>query len=118
MTFAVVPAAGQSTRMGRPKLALPVGDRTVLDLVVEALKQATIEHVLVVVGPHVPELVALAECNGAEVLQLKDETPDMRATVQRGLDWLEQRYQPRPEDAWLLVPADHPTLRPDVVPKL
>jgi len=26
MNFAVVPACGQSTRMGRPKLALPLGE--------------------------------------------------------------------------------------------
>ena len=29
--FALIPAAGKSVRMGRPKLALPLGDRTVLE---------------------------------------------------------------------------------------
>ena len=37
MRFAVVPACGHSTRMGRPKLALPLGDRTVIERVVAAL---------------------------------------------------------------------------------
>lgn len=113
--FAVVPAAGKSTRMGRPKLSLPLGDRTILELVVAALREGGVEHVLVVVGPHVPELVPLAERAGAHVLLLSAETPDMRATVEAGLRWLEDRFHPSPDDAWLLVPADHPTLDADVV---
>jgi molybdenum cofactor cytidylyltransferase len=115
MTFAVIPAAGKSVRMGRPKLALPLGDRTVVERVVAALREAGVEHVLVVVGPHVPQLAAPAERAGAHVLRLPEETPEMRATVEAGLRWLEEQFHPRPDDGWLLVPADHPTLDPLIV---
>ena len=118
MTFALIPAAGNSSRMGRPKLALPLGDRTVLACVIAALRQADVEPILVVVGPHVPELVPLAEAAGAAVLSLAKETPDMRTTVEHGLSWLEAHFHPRHEDTWLLVPADHPTLNPGVVGQL
>ena len=60
MTFAIIPAAGHSTRMGRPKLSLPLGERTVLEHVIAALRQGGVDHVLVVVAPHVAELVPLA----------------------------------------------------------
>jgi len=115
MTFAVVPAAGHSTRMGRPKLSLPLGDRTVLEHVLAALRAGGVEHVLVVVGPHVPELGPLAIAAGADVLALPEPTPDMRATVEHGLDWVERRLGPRSDDPWLLVPADHPVLDPAVI---
>jgi molybdenum cofactor cytidylyltransferase len=118
MTFAVIPAAGKSVRMGRPKLALPLGDRTVLERVVAALREGGVDHVLVVIGPHVPELLPLAGRAGAHVLQLAEETPDMRATTEAGLRWLEERFRPRPDDQWLLVPADHPTLHPSLVQTL
>jgi molybdenum cofactor cytidylyltransferase len=118
MTFALIPAAGTSSRMGRPKLALPLGDGTVLGHVVGALRQAEIEHTLVVVGPHVPELVPLAEAAGAAVLLLAAQTADMRATVEQGLDWLESRFRPRDDESWLLAPADHPVLQPSVVRQL
>jgi molybdenum cofactor cytidylyltransferase len=118
MRFAVVPAAGRSRRMGRPKLALPLGGRTILEHVIAALRQAGVEHVLVVVGPQVPELVPLAEQAGAHVVQLDDETSGMRETVEHGLRRLEEHFQPRSDDAWLLVPADHPTLTADVVRRL
>jgi molybdenum cofactor cytidylyltransferase len=118
MIFALVPAAGQSVRMGRPKLALPLGGRTVLELVVVALHGGGVQSVLVVVGPHVPELVPLAEAAGASVLSLCHETPDMRATVEAGLQWLEDHVHPKDEDDWLLVPADHPALDSGMVGEL
>src|SRR5262245_57591678 len=79
-TLALIPAGGKSTRMGRPKLALPLGSHSVLELVIGALRLARIETILVVVGPHVHELVPLARAAGAEVLLLTEETADMRAT--------------------------------------
>jgi molybdenum cofactor cytidylyltransferase len=121
--YAVVPAAGKSTRMGRPKLTLPLGDRTVLERVIATLRGGALraggaDRVLVVVGPHVPELAPLAEVAGADVGRLAAETADMRATVEHGLRWLEDHLHPRPDDAWLLAPADHPALDADVVRQL
>jgi molybdenum cofactor cytidylyltransferase len=115
MIFGLVPAAGKSTRMGRPKLALPLGGRTVLEQVLCILKSAGVERTLVVVGPHVPELIPLAQAAGADVLTLASETPDMRATVEHGLTWISERYHPDDEDDWLLLPADHPALDATVV---
>src|SRR5271165_5457975 len=96
MIYALLPSGGQSLRMGRPKLALPIGGCTVLEQVIHALGQAAIEQVLV----------------------LPAATPDMRRTIEEGLSWLEKHWQPGPTDSWLLVPADHPTLRPAVVHQL
>ena len=115
MIFALIPAAGKSTRMGRPKLSLPLGDKTVIEHVVGALRRAGIENVLVVIGPHDPELLPLVQRTGSDHLVLDDETPYMRATVERGLAFLESRYHPTPNDMWLLIPADHPTLSATIV---
>jgi molybdenum cofactor cytidylyltransferase len=101
--------------MGRSKLALPLGEHTILEHIIIALRLAKIEHILVVVGPHVRELTALAENAGAYVYCPAEEPAGMRATVEHGLQWLEERFRPRPDDAWLLAPADHPTLTPTVV---
>ena len=115
MTFAVVPACGHSTRMGRPKLALPLGDRTVIEHIVATLREGGIEHVVVVVGPHVPELTPLAQLAGANVLVLPEATPDMRTTVEKGIAWIEERHHPASDDCWLLAPADHPGFTAAVV---
>jgi molybdenum cofactor cytidylyltransferase len=49
------------------------------------------------------------------VLVLAQATLDMRATVEQGLAWLKDHRNPQPEDSWLLIPADHPTLHREVV---
>jgi molybdenum cofactor cytidylyltransferase len=104
--------------MGRPKLALPLGERTVLEHVIDALRRAEITDILVIIAPHAAELRPLAEAAGALVYTLPEETVDMRATVEHGLERLEALFQPSPADNWMLVPADHPTLDPAVVRQL
>ena len=116
--FALLPAAGHSTRMRRPKLSLPLGDRTVLEWVIATLKAADINRILVVIGPHVAELNELAINAGAAALQLNSPTADMRTTIERGLDWIDVNWHPTVDDAFLLVPADHPVLDVQVVRQL
>ncbi len=118
MIYALIPAAGKSVRMGRPKLGLALGEKTILEHVVAALRQGGVDHVLVVVGPHVSDLARLAERAGAGAILLTEETRDMRATVEAGLHWLGEHFHPRAEDFWLLIPGDHPTLDPAVVRRL
>ena len=118
MIRALIPAAGHSARMGRPKLALPLGGRTVLERVIDALREAEIESILVVTAPHSAGLAPMAESAGATVLRLPQSTPDMRATIEAGLHCLEQTLRPTMNDAILLVPADHPALDADVIRSL
>jgi molybdenum cofactor cytidylyltransferase len=111
MLIALIPAAGLSTRMGRPKLALPLGDRTVLERVIDALKLGGADRVLVVFGPHVSDDLTLSAARaGAVTLVLPRPTSDMRATVEAGLCEIERSFRPGSDDAWLLCPADHPVL--------
>jgi molybdenum cofactor cytidylyltransferase len=109
-TFALLPAAGTSSRMGRPKLALLLGGRTVLERVLGTLRSAHVMDTLVVLGPNLQDLKPLADGAGAWTLSLEQPTPDMRATIQCGLDWLEKNQRPQESDAFLLLPPDHPTL--------
>jgi molybdenum cofactor cytidylyltransferase len=105
--------------MGRPKLALPLGGCTILEHVVAALRQAEIEHILVVVGAHVAALADLAESAGACVSIMEALPTGMRGTVEHGLRWLEEHFGPRrEEDTWLLTPADHPALDASIVTRL
>jgi len=110
MIFAILPAAGKSVRMGRPKLLLPLGRRTVIERVIDTLELAGIDRILVVMSPELPELATVARAAGADVLVLAAQTEHMRETVQHGLDWIDQHWSPKAEDALLLVPADHPAL--------
>ena len=118
MSVAIIPAAGKSSRMGRPKLSLPLAGKTILEHVIAALHAGGCQDVLCVIGPHVAELAPLAEQVGAAVYLLPEETPDMRATVEQGWRWWERRRAMQDEDAWYLVPADHPILDATIITRL
>ncbi len=64
--FALLPAAGVSSRMGCPKLALPLGGRLVLERVLDALRAAKIDKILVVLGPQSRSLQSQATAAGAQ----------------------------------------------------
>jgi molybdenum cofactor cytidylyltransferase len=116
--FGLLPAGGTSSRMGRPKLALPLGGRSVLERVLDTVRSAHITDVLVVLGPQAADLQAQAEKAGAWTLVLERQTPDMRATIERGLDWLDEAQKPQDGDAILLLPPDHPTLSGEIIERL
>jgi molybdenum cofactor cytidylyltransferase len=114
-TFGLIPAAGKSRRMGRAKLLLPLGEHTVLECVLSAVRSGGVTEIVVVVAPKTPELARVAASAGAHVVQLAEDTPDMRASLMHGLAWIEAHFHPSAEDGWLLLPADHPTVRSEVV---
>jgi molybdenum cofactor cytidylyltransferase len=114
-TFALIPAAGKSRRMGGPKLALPLDGRSVLEVVISAVRQAGVEEVLVILGPQTCNLGLMAEQAGAKVLMLAADTAEMRITILRGLQWVEEQCRPAKEDGWLLLPADHPCVEAPLV---
>lgn len=64
----VVPAAGASRRMGRPKALLDYEGSTFLDRVVTALSGGGCDRVLIVVGPDAEPIRAAAADTGADVL--------------------------------------------------
>lgn len=120
MIAALVPAAGRSTRMGRPKLVLPIGGRAVIARLVHALRVGGAEPVVVVTPPRdepgAAALVAEAAGAGATVLPCPSPTADMRATVEIGIDALARCA--RPPLALLLAPGDSPGITPDLVARI
>lgn len=113
-TFAMVPAAGLSRRMGVQKLSLRLGDRTVLEHVLAALREVPVDRTIVVLGPRSRNLAELV-VPPARTLILERDTSHMRETVEAGLDWLEAHETPTGEDAFVLALADQPTLRAETV---
>ena len=106
MIVAIVPAAGLSRRMGRPKPLLEIGGASLIAHVVRALLMGGADRVVVVVPPADREesvgIAREAGGAGAEVVVLGRETPDMRASIEAGLDRVGEA------EAVLLTPADQP----------
>ncbi len=104
MISAVILAAGQSTRMGRPKMALPWGDTTVLGHVIDVFRAADVEDVLVVSGGHRAAVEAIAvRCSARTVFNPHYAEHDMLSSLQVGL-----RAMPSEVEACLVALGDQP----------
>lgn len=98
-------AAGESRRMGEPKMLLPYGDSTILGTVVSQAVHSICDRVKVVLG-------ASADSIGASIRELKVETvmnndyrDGMLTSVQAGL-----RALPRETTAIMILLGDQPMI--------
>lgn len=86
MISAIILAAGESKRMGQPKMLLPWGNGTVLTHVISVFREAGVEDILVVTGgarERVEELVA--DFGGRTVFNEAFQTGEMLSSIQCGI---------------------------------
>jgi molybdenum cofactor cytidylyltransferase len=105
---AIVLAAGESTRMaGQNKLLLPFGGKTIVECTVDAILQASIDEVIVVLG-HAEEAMrkVLAQRQVRFVFN-PDYHRGMASSIQAGLTAL-----PPDTDAVMISLADLPLIQP------
>jgi CTP:molybdopterin cytidylyltransferase MocA len=101
--------------MGRSKLQLPVHGRSVVDHVIDAFHSAGIHNVFVLVREDDRPLRHELASTGARIILAPSATADMRHSVELLLAAIQRDEAPHDDDAWLLSPADHPTLRAEVL---
>ncbi len=122
---AIVPAAGASRRMGRPKLLLPYGGGTVLGALVGALRAAGASPVVVVAAADDAEMrawcaaAAVDPTGGLTVALNAAPERGMLSSILAGLAALGGASRLAGGQAPLLVcPGDLPALRPETVVEL
>ena len=108
--FAIVPAAGLSRRMGQPKLVMDLLGKPVVQRLLETLAQPEVVATAIVMRKSDKDLQRIVASLKALAVLPGVDPPDMRASVEHGLAAIEEQFHPDPEDGWLLIPADHPTL--------
>jgi molybdenum cofactor cytidylyltransferase len=119
MIAAVVPAAGASVRMGRPKLLIEIHGQSLIGRVVSALRAGGAGRVVVVAPPadavEGPEIAAQARKAGALVIVPGTRPAEMRDSIELGLEWLAKHDSPR---SVVLTPGDYPGITPEIVAQL
>jgi molybdenum cofactor cytidylyltransferase len=113
--WGVVPAAGESRRMGRPKLLLPWRSSTVLQCVLEAWTASDVQHTALVVRATDCELQEIGRRCDVDVVTAAPPPLQMKDSIALALRYLQQRYQPEPSAWWFVAPADQPWLTAAVI---
>ena len=101
--WAILTAAGESTRMGRPKPLLPWCGATLVERQVSALADAGAVHVVVVVGHEADAVIPYVTHPGASYVVNLDFLSGKATSVKAGL-----RAVSKGADAILLLAVDQP----------
>ncbi len=107
--YAVVLAAGMSTRMGRPKQLLPFGEKTVLQTVVDTLLSVDLDGVFVVLGHDAKDIRESLSGRPVEFCVNSSYRDGMFSSILCGLNEL-----PEKAGAMLLALGDQPQIERSV----
>ncbi len=114
MISALILAAGESKRMGQPKMLLAWGSATVLERVIGVVRSAGIEDVEVVTGAARVEIEAV--CGGQSARATFNPayaSDEMLGSLQAGL-----RAMPAESDAALITLGDQPQIEASTVQRI
>lgn len=104
-TWAIILAAGESLRMKRNKLLLPYRNQTIIEAVIGNIKQAQIEHILLVTGAYQDELVSATQHLELNYCHNNAYRKGMLSSVQCAF-----RNLPPSIKAVLIFPGDQPEI--------
>jgi molybdenum cofactor cytidylyltransferase len=110
MISAIILAAGESKRMGQPKMLLPWGDTTVLGRVIEVFHAAGVQEVLVITGGAREQVEKTIGNSARTAFNEGYKSGEMLSSLQTGLSAL------KPEtDAVLIALGDQPQIEEKTV---
>lgn len=117
-SFGIVPAAGHSLRMGRPKLLLPWQGRPLIAHTLAAWQASRVDRLVVVVRPGDEPLAEAVRACGVQPLVPAVSPADMKESVWAAVQWLDAHDPPAMDDPLLVAPADLPQLSAAVIDRL
>jgi len=109
-TSALILAAGYSSRMGRFKPLLPLGESSVLERVIALFQEAGIGDIKVVTGHRGDETAKVAIKMNAEAIFNPDYDGGMFSSVKAGVQALDSQTR-----AFFVLPVDIPLVRPETI---
>jgi molybdenum cofactor cytidylyltransferase len=108
---AIILAAGESKRMGQPKMLLKWGQTTVLGHVISTFQQAGIQDIVVVVGGARKQVEEIVDQHGARsVYNEEHANGEMLLSLQRGIEAQSPQTQ-----ATLIALGDQPQIQEGTV---
>jgi len=118
MITAIILAAGQSKRMGQPKMLLSWGNTTVLGQVIETFRRAGIDQMLVITGAARKQVDRIVTKYGVRVAHNESyNNGEMLSSLQCGLRALSRLADDRPfsSDAALICLGDQPQVQEGII---
>ncbi|MFQ6037602.1 MAG: NTP transferase domain-containing protein [Candidatus Aminicenantales bacterium] len=113
MICAIVLAAGESRRMGTPKLLLPFGEKTIMETVLESILQSRVEGVFVILGAGGKKIEKKIAHLPVSLVFNRRYREGMLSSIQAGF-----RALPAETKAAVVCLGDQPLVAPAVIDEL
>jgi len=114
MIYGIILAAGEGKRMGKVKLTLPLGNKKLIEWVLEAAKLSSLDKIILVVRPKDEEISKIGKKWGAEIVLNPDFYKGMSTTIQKAL----LRVDPQEVEGFFLILGDQPLISSIIINKL
>jgi molybdenum cofactor cytidylyltransferase len=111
--WSIILAAGESKRMGFPKMLLTINGRSMLENVINTVAGSNIKNTLVVLGAEKDKLMPLIEKYSVKSCYNGNYSDGMLSSVKYGF-----RNLPTDFDAVLIFQGDQPFISPDTINKV
>ena len=108
MIYAIVLAAGESTRMGALKQVLPFGKSTVIETIIASLLKSSVDVVMVIVGHRASDVREALKGIGVEIFVNENYKKGMLSSIKCGVSAL-----PKDAEAFMISLCDQPGIRPE-----
>jgi molybdenum cofactor cytidylyltransferase len=114
MICGIILAAGEGKRMGKVKLTLPLGDKQLIEWVLQAVKLAPLDKYFLVVRPEDKEMIKIGESWGAEIVLNPEYRSGMSSSIRKALDQISSELV---EGIFILL-GDQPLINPSIIFKM
>ncbi|SHO60065.1 nucleotidyltransferase family protein [Algoriphagus zhangzhouensis] len=114
-TGVLILAAGSSSRLGKPKQLLKFGEETLLSKTIKSAQEAILGPVLVVLGSQSDLIKSTLKIDGVKWIVNQNWESGMASSLQVGLKFLEENYDP---DQVLVLLSDQPFVSTELIHQL
>ena len=114
MIYGIILAAGESKRMGKVKLTLPLGNKKLIEWVLRAVKLTPLDKYFLVVRPEDKEIIKTGEKWGAEIVFNPECKSGMSSSIQKALSLIPSEGV----EGFFLILGDQPLITSRIMNKL
>jgi len=114
MIYGIILAAGEGKRMGKVKLTLPLGDRQLIEWVLQAVKLTPLDKYFLVVRPEDKDIIKIGKAWGAEIILNPDFRKGMSTSIKKAL----LKINTQEAEGFFLILGDQPLITSKIINKL
>jgi molybdenum cofactor cytidylyltransferase len=114
MIYGIILAAGEGKRMGKVKLTLPLGDKQLIEWVLQAVKLTPLDKYFLVVRPEDEEMIKTGESWGAEIVLNSEYRSGISSSIKKALHQISSENL----EGFFVILGDQPFISPSLLYKM